>query len=148
MAVLFADRPPEELGEFTGFLMSYLGRRSAAQFASLLAPHGLHPRDFGVLVVIGKRPGMTQQQLAEVSSIDRSSMVALLDELEARGLAERRPHPEDRRKRSIYLTSKGAATVEDLRLEARRSGEAFFGRLSAEERATLHRLLRKLAALD
>ena len=42
----------------------------------------------------------------------------------------------------------GAATVEDLRLEARRSGEAFFGRLSAEERATLHRLLRKLAALD
>jgi len=75
-------------------------------------------------------------------------MVALLDELEARGLAERRPHPEDRRKRSIYLTSKGAATVEDLRLEARRSGEAFFGRLSAEERATLHRLLRKLAALD
>src|SRR2546423_10036548 len=103
--------------------MSYLGRRSAAQFAALLAPHGLHPGDFGVLVVIAKRPGLTQQQLAEMSNIDRSSMVALLDELEARGLAERRPHPDDRRKRCIYLTSKGIAMMQDLQVAARRSGE-------------------------
>jgi DNA-binding MarR family transcriptional regulator len=146
--VLFADRPPEELGEFTGFLMNYLGRRSGAQFAAVLEPHGLHPRDFGVMVVIAKRPGITQQELAELSRVDRSSMVALLDELEARGLAERRPHPDDRRKRCIYLTGKGIATMQDLQVEARRSAEAFFGRLTAEERATLHRLLRKLAALD
>jgi DNA-binding MarR family transcriptional regulator len=100
------------------------------------------------MVVLAKRPGMTQHELAELSHVDRTSMVALLDELEARGLAERRPHPGDRRKRCIYLTPEGTAMLERLQAEARRSGEAIFARLSADERAELHRLLRKMAALD
>jgi DNA-binding MarR family transcriptional regulator len=145
VAVLHADRPPEELGHLTGFLLTYLGRRSAANFAEILRPQGFHPRDFGVLMVIGRRPGITQHELAAMSNIDRSSMVALLDDLEARGLAERRADPDDRRKRAIHLTDEGSATVRSLQGEAARAGERFFAALSAEERATLHALLRKLA---
>jgi DNA-binding MarR family transcriptional regulator len=145
VAVLYADRPPEELGHLTGFLLNYLGRRSAGNFAEILRPHGFHPRDFGVMIVISQRPGVTQHELAAESNVDRSSMVALLDDLEARGLAERRPDPEDRRKRAIHLTKEGRATLRRLQAEARRAGEDFFGPLTAEEQATLHALLRKLA---
>lgn len=143
--MLYADRPPEELGHLTGFLLNYLGTRSSGNFAAVLRPYGFHPREFGVMTVISRRPGVTQQELSEQSNVDRSTMVALLDDLEARGLAERRAHAEDRRKRAVHLTEEGEAMLRRLQGEARRAGEEFFGPLDAEERATLHALLRKLA---
>lgn len=148
MAVLYADRPPEELGHLTGFLLNFIGRKSAANFAAALAPHGFHPRDFGVLMVLSQRAGITQQELAAISNVDPSSMVALLDDLEARGFAERRAHPEDRRKRTIHVTKAGEAKLRELQGEARKAGAEFFGRLDEAERAQLHGLLRKLAGLE
>lgn len=143
--MLYSDHPPEELGQFTGFLMGYMGAHSGLRFAQALEPLGVHPRHFGVMTVLDARPGLTQQDLADVSGVDRSSMVALLDELEAGGLAERRPHPVDRRKRCIHLTRKGQATLTRLRAVAQAAGEDTLGALSDGERAELHRLLRKLA---
>jgi DNA-binding MarR family transcriptional regulator len=107
--MLHSDQPPSELGNFTGFLMNYLGTRSGRRFAAALEPFGLHPRHFGVMTVLDARPGITQQDLADHSRVDRSSMVAVLDELAARGLAERRADPADRRKHSIHLTDEGRA---------------------------------------
>jgi MarR family transcriptional regulator, lower aerobic nicotinate degradation pathway regulator len=146
--VLHSELPPEELGRFTGFLMNYVGTRSGRRFAAALEPLGMHPRQFGVLTVLDARPGMTQHELAEHSGVDSSSMVAVLDELESQGLAERRPHPDDRRKRCIHLTSKGDAKLREMRAVARDVGEDSFGALSADERTTLHHLLRKLAGYD
>jgi DNA-binding MarR family transcriptional regulator len=143
--VLHADRPPEELGHFTGFLLTFLGTRSAGRFAAILRPHGVHPREFGVMNVIASRPGVTQQELSEQSNVDRSTMVALLDDLERRGFAERRAHAEDRRKRAVHLTPAGEAKLRELRGEARKAAEEIFAPLDAGERATLHALLRKLA---
>src|SRR3954467_14409122 len=122
--MLHGDQPPAELGQFTGFLMNYLGTRSGRRFAEALEPFGLHPRHFGVMTVLDARPGTTQQELADNSQVDRSSMVAVLDELEAHGLAERRPDPDDRRKRSIHLTEEGRAQRERMRAVAREVGEA------------------------
>jgi MarR family transcriptional regulator, lower aerobic nicotinate degradation pathway regulator len=143
--MLHSDQPPNELGQFTGFLMAYLGSRSGRRFASALEPFGLHPRHFGVMTVLDKRAGLTQQDLADESNVDRSSMVAVLDELERRGLAERRSDPADRRKRAIHLTEEGRATLEKMQRVASKVGEENFARLSDDERATLHQLLRKLA---
>jgi DNA-binding MarR family transcriptional regulator len=97
------------------------------------------------MTVLDKRAGLTQQDLADESNVDRSSMVAVLDELERRGLAERRSDPADRRKRAIHLTDEGRATLEEMRRVASKVGEDNFARLSDDERATLHQLLRKLA---
>jgi DNA-binding MarR family transcriptional regulator len=145
LLMLHSDQPPAELGQFTGFLMNYLGTRSGRRFAAALEPYGLHPRHFGVMTVLDARPGVTQQDLSDHSRVDRSSMVALLDELEDMGLAERRADPADRRKRSIHLTEEGRAKLEELRAVAREVGEQSFGALTDDERATLHHLLRKLA---
>lgn len=73
-------------------------------------------------------------------------MVAVLDELEAKGLAERRPHPEDRRARAIYLTPAANETLERLRGRAKQLQSEMFAGLSPRERRTLHELLRKLAS--
>ena len=146
--MLGTDRPPAELGQFTGFLLNWLGARSRDRFMAVLEPHGLHPRDFGVMVVLAAHPGVTQHDLAESSEVDRSSLVAVLDGLEARGLAERRTHAEDRRKRAVHLTAHGEATLATLQAEAREVGRELLAPLEAEERKELQRLLRKLARIE
>jgi DNA-binding MarR family transcriptional regulator len=146
--VLHADRPPEELSRYTGFLLGYLGEKSRANFLALLEPHGFHPREFGLMTVIASRPGLTQHELATTARVDPSSMVALLDALEEKGLAERRVDPDDRRRRAVHLTDKGREQMRVLQREARKAAETFMAPLDDDERATLNRLLRKLAGLD
>jgi DNA-binding MarR family transcriptional regulator len=88
---------------------------------------------------------LTQQQLHEKTGIDPSSMVAVIDELERIGLAERRPHPVDRRARTIFLTEAGVETLARAKRLVAELQRELFAPLSAEEGRTLHALLRKLA---
>jgi MarR family transcriptional regulator, lower aerobic nicotinate degradation pathway regulator len=139
---------PGELGKFPGYLMARLGEASRRRFHKALEPEGLHPRHFGVMTMLAAHPGMSQHQLHEKTAIDPSSMVAVIDELEARGLAERRPDPADRRARQVFLTEQGEQTLQRIRGLAAGLQREFFGTLTAEERKTLHALLRKLAGLS
>ena len=113
-----SERPPEALAQYTGFLMNWVAQRSRGHFAKALeAELGLHPREFGVLAVVQREPGITQQAIGEAAGVDPSTMVATLDGLEERGLAERHPHSSDRRKRAVYLTEEGQkATVKGQRI--------------------------------
>src|SRR5918994_6118052 len=101
----FDQPPPEPLASATGFLLSWNGRRTAEGFARALEDVGLRPPLFGVMRLIDSQPGLTQTELVAGSLIDPSSMVAVVDELERDGLAERRPHPSDRRKHAVHLTA-------------------------------------------
>ena len=139
--------PPEPLASAPGFLLSWNGQRIAHKFASALEPLGLKPPQFGVLTLIDSNPGSAQRELVQRSMIDASSMVALIDELENLGLAERRPHPADRRKRAVYLTTKGRRTLERARAQAMKTAQQLFSPLDARELETLRRLLRKLAGI-
>jgi DNA-binding MarR family transcriptional regulator len=146
--VRFDESPPEPLASAPGFLLSWNGQRTAHKFATALAPLGLRPHHFGVLTLIDTNPGSAQQELVARSMIDPSSMVALIDELEQLGLAERRPHPRDRRKHAVHLTSRGRRLLERARLVAARTAEEVLGPLDTGERKTLTLLLRKLAGLE
>ncbi|HEX6713593.1 MAG TPA: MarR family transcriptional regulator [Thermoleophilaceae bacterium] len=145
--MLHSDRPPEELAGYTGFLLGYLGEKSRRSFIALLEPHGFHPREFGLMTVMAKRPGLTQQELAALARVDPSSMVAVLDDLEQRGIAERRVDPADRRRRAVYLTDKGQEQMQVLQREARKAAKTFLEPLGEDEKETLNALLRKLAGL-
>ena len=140
--------PPEPLASAVGYLLSWNGRRTAHEFAKALDPLGLRPPLFGLLTLIDADPGVTQQQLVARSRIDPSSMVGLLDELEERGLAERRGHPSDRRKHALHLTAKGRRTLGRAREVARAVVEKVLAPLNQRERETLRRLLRKLAGVE
>jgi MarR family transcriptional regulator, lower aerobic nicotinate degradation pathway regulator len=138
---------PGELGVFPGYLLSRLGEASRRRFRQALEPEGLHPRHFGVMTIVAAHPGRSQQDLHEKTGIDPSSMVAVIDELEAGGLAERRAHPQDRRVRTIFLTELGEEKLARVRTLAGQLQREFFEPLNAEERRTLHALLRKLASV-
>ena len=141
-------RPPEALGEYTGFLLNWIAIRSRESFAAAISGLGLTPPQFGLMNVIDAKPGASQQELVAATHIDSSTMVATLDLLEAAGLAERRAHESDRRKRVIHLTAKGESVLAEARVRARDVGTETFGALSEEEFAEFHRLARKVSGLE
>jgi DNA-binding MarR family transcriptional regulator len=144
----FDDRPPEPLASAPGFLLSWNGQRMAARFAQALEPLSLRPPHFGVMTLIDAHPGSAQQELVTRSLIDASSMVAVIDELEAMGLAERRRHPDDRRKHAVHLTPQGKRRLQRARTVAMRMAAEVFSPLDPDELETLRRLLRKLAGVE
>lgn len=145
--MLSADTPPPALADQLGYLMNWAAMRSRRAFVTALTPLGLRPQQYGLLVVAADHPGVTQQQLAGLAQIDASTMVALIDELETAGLAERRPDADDRRKRAIHLTAHGEQTLEHARAIATQVGGELLAPLSARERAEFARLLHKLTGL-
>lgn len=106
--------------------------------------HGLSPGRIGLLIYIDANPGVTQSRLAEAVGRDRSTMVGVLDELEARALIERR-RGTDRRTNGLWLTRGGRAVlgraVRDIAAHERRIA----ARLSAAERKQLLELLNRIA---
>ena len=144
----FDRPPPEPLASATGFLLSWNGRRTAAGFAEALEEVGLNPPIFGVMQLIAAHPGLTQRELVSDTLVDPSTMVAVLDDLEREGLAERRTHPSDRRKHAVHLTAKGKRTLERARRIATRFADDLLEPLDADERETLRLLLRKLAGVE
>ncbi|HEX4483109.1 MAG TPA: MarR family transcriptional regulator [Solirubrobacteraceae bacterium] len=139
---------PPELGVFPGYLLARLGETSRRRFAEVMGPTGLDGRHFRVLTIVGVRPGMTQQQLHEKTSIDPSSMVAVIDELETRGFAERRQDPDDGRARTIFLTPAGERFVRRITRLATELQDELLAPLDKHERVTLHTLLRKLTGSE
>ncbi len=147
MTMVDGERPPPQLAQYSGFLLNWVAARSRMRFAAALGEVGLHLREFATLNIVAARPGLTQHDLAAAAEIDASTLVATLDALEQRGLAERRISPEDRRKRAIYLTADGEAALRRGRGLAKGLGDELFGPLSASERRQFEVLLRKLAGL-
>jgi DNA-binding MarR family transcriptional regulator len=142
------ESPPEPLASAPGFLLSWNGQRIARKFAEAMDTLGLRPPHFGVMTLIDANPGSAQQQLVARSMIDPSSMVAVIDELEQMGLAERRSHPDDRRKHAVYLTAPGRRSLERARVVAMKTAQETFAPLNATELETLRLLLRKLAGVE
>jgi DNA-binding MarR family transcriptional regulator len=144
----FDRPPPEPLASAPGFLLSWNGRRTATLFAKALEDLGLRPPHFGVMRLLDTDPGLNQQELAGRSLTDPSSMVAIVDELEELGFAERRPHPGDRRKHAIHLTADGKRMLNRAQAAANKAAKEILAPLDSGEVQELRRLLRKLAGVE
>jgi DNA-binding MarR family transcriptional regulator len=139
-----ADKTSPETApsEFAGQLFFRLWRGSHTRIASALESVGLTPALFGLLNLLGSAEGANQQELGTAMGIDPSTMVSLVDELEAKGLAKRKPHPKDRRARAVVLTGKGRRLRQRGREMAAHVEDEVLGGLSAADRRELIRLLR------
>jgi len=132
-----------ETAEFAGQLFFRLWRASHTRIADALATIGLTPALFGVLNLLGARKAAIQQEIGSAMGIDPSTMVSLVDELEAAGLAKRRPHPKDRRAREVVITPKGRRHLERGRRMANQVEDEVLRGLSADQRRELLGLLRR-----
>jgi len=142
-----ATRPTTEetVSEFAGQLFFRLWRVSHTRTAEALDSLGLTTALFALLNVLGPREGANQQELGSAMGIDPSTMVSLIDQLEAAGLAKRRPRPTDRRAREVVITPKGRRVLERARRLAMEVEDEVLQGLSQAERRRLLALLRRAA---
>jgi DNA-binding MarR family transcriptional regulator len=127
------------------FLLAQIGAQGAAKFAERLEVLKLSPPQAGIIGLIGKRSGLSQQALANLLGMFPSRLVLMLDELERSGLIERRANTGDRRTYSLYLTASGAKALQAIGRIARHHDEALCAALNEDERETLARLLSRIA---
>lgn len=94
-----------------------------------LEPHGLRPATYSALVVIDANPGRSQREIASALGIQRPNFVAMMDEFETRGLAERLPSPTDKRSHALRLTERGKALLVEankaVKAHEKRIGQKF-----------------------
>jgi DNA-binding MarR family transcriptional regulator len=129
-----------------GYLLKHAQLRLAELAEPLYAPLGVTGRQLALLALFGDGPAQSQQDGAARLGVDRTTMVALVDELEAKGLVRREVAPGDRRKRLVMLTPEGER-VREAGAEVTRKAEALLLEpLSAEDaerlRAALHQVVR------
>ena len=123
----------------------HLARRfqqiSVMAMNEVIAPTGLVPIQYTMLVAIDREPGIDQRRLGERIGVDRTNTGKLLDELDQKGLIERKADPSDRRARLLRLTPLG------LEMRKRLSRPVFFAEdrvlapLTAEGKLTFLKLL-------
>src|SRR5690242_6751309 len=128
------------------FLISQVGSHAAARFAERLAPLGLKPPHVGILTVIERADGLSQQALGETLGVFPSRLVGLLDELEERRLIERRDRPTDRRSYALYLTEAGREALGRIYRVGQEHQDALCAALNESERAQLAGFLARIAA--
>ena len=140
---LAADTP-EALRHSIGFLVTRLHMPMRSDFAAVLAPLGLEPPHVGLLTALRAKGPVSQSELARVFAVSGAHMVGLVDELESRGLVERRRLPADRRAQVLHLRPGAEKRLgEALPL----AGAVVAGRLTALSPAQAERLLGLLRRL-
>ena len=111
-----------------------------------LAPFDVHARDLGVLLVIDSFEPASQQQVAQRLGVDRTTMVAIIDALEAKGIIARRPNAEDRRRNVVELTPAGQDILRQATAASDAAEAELLASLSPEEGEQLRDLLARILA--
>jgi len=109
-----------------------------------LAPWDISPSQLRALRVLMRHGAMRLSDLSGHLHIAARSTTEVVDGLETRGLAERRPDPGDRRATLVEVTEHGASVLDAIRVARGTEAERAFDRLSQADRAHLARILRKL----
>jgi DNA-binding MarR family transcriptional regulator len=129
-----------------GYLLKHAHLALEQRTDAALADVGLTARDLGVLRVIAGGEARSQQEVAAVLGVDRTSMVALLDALERRGIVARKPSERDRRRNVVELTQDGQRLFWRAEQRSTEAEQAFTAALGDAGAAGLRRALQ--AVLD
>jgi DNA-binding MarR family transcriptional regulator len=124
-----------------GFLLKHARERLSAISGPALVPIGINGRELAVLTVLVEGEPPSQLEAAQRLGIDRSTMVTLIDELQAKGLVERSPHGSDRRKNVVALTKRGRETMAAATEIVDAAEREFLAPLSAREAKRFREML-------
>jgi DNA-binding MarR family transcriptional regulator len=140
------DEREGELADYLGYALKRVTSLVQGDLVQVLAPFQLRITSFSALTVIVGRPGLTQTELAETLSIERSHLVQIIDGLAGNGWIERTAVAGDRRHYALLPTEEGVALLESARAAVRDHEARVFRALAARERAELGPLLAKIRA--
>ena len=128
-----------------GFMLRLAQLQLFESFFRDFGARGITPGQMGILIAIGRNPGVRQGVLADALHIKWSNMAKIVRLFEGQGLIERSVPASDRRAVELHLTEKGRIAVDDTVPQLTVSDTAATAALTARERDTLLRLLAKLA---
>jgi len=137
-----AADPARAHDDVLGYLLKHAYLALERRTDAALADTGLTARDLGVLRVIAGGEARSQQEVAAVLGVDRTSMVALLDALERRGIVARKPSERDRRRNVVELTEDGRSLFQRAEQRSTEAEQAFTAVLGDADVAGLRRALR------
>ncbi len=138
-------RAPGEPARSLSLLLVQLGFLTARRFGARLGPVGLEPRHVGLLHALAADEGQSQQAVSARLDVATPRLVGLVDELEARGLVERRRSPTDRRANALFLTDAGREALARTRSLAAEHEDDLLAALGPDEREQLRALLTRVA---
>lgn len=127
------------------FLVTQLGTHCAVKFAERTREIGLTPPQVGILGLIARSPGQSQQAVATTLGLLPSRLVGFVDDLEEQGLVERVRSRTDRRNYALQLTEAGRHKLGEIGRVSRAHEQDLFGSLTDEQHAELIRRLQQVA---
>lgn len=133
-----------ELSELLGYQLRLTQQAILRDFDRQIRAYGVSPGRFNVLSLIEANPGIIQSRLAQAVQLERSTMVAILDQLEERKLVERRPSANDRRSNELWLTAQGVELLQKMRKRVTSHQRKVLAPLSRHERGALLTLLKRI----
>ena len=138
-----------DLGPRLSSRLTYLLKRALVDLEDLhaeyLAPVGISGRELAVLLFLDDRDPGSQQQVAGRLGVDRTTMVGLIDGLEAKGLVARRADAGDRRRNVLELTADGQTALVRAVRASDEAERQLLAELDDAESAQLRTLLTRLA---
>jgi DNA-binding MarR family transcriptional regulator len=143
-------RPPQPATTDDAPRLGYLLKQAQLRFGehvrAALAPLGIDTREWAALICLNDRRPLSQAELGERSGIDRTTLVAVLDQLEGTGLVQRRPDRDDRRRNVVEITAAGRNLRTRAADEVDQCERQFLAALSEPEARQLKNALHTLIA--
>ena len=133
------------LEEQVGHLLRRAHQRATQIFIETFEESGLTPTQWAALARLAEEGGASQNQLGRLTAMDPATVQGVLQRLEKRGLIDREPDPDDRRRTRLKVTAEGAELVARYTGTGARVSERTLAPLTDAEAARFLELLRKLA---
>ena len=143
-------RPPADidfgmLSDLIGFNLRMAQNTMYRHYTSSVAKLRLGQREFAVLELIDRNPGVSQVDLAAVLGVDRPGMMTVIDRLQNRGLVIRKRSESDRRRQELHLTPKGRKLLVRVRVVVRGHEKVYASLFNKREEALLTAFLQRIA---
>jgi DNA-binding MarR family transcriptional regulator len=139
---------PAVLAERLGFMLMRASVTAGRLATTKLAPLGIDPRHHAVLALLTALGPLSQQTLADLLHVDRSTMVAVIDELEARRLVRRERSPIDRRAYAINITTTGTTIQAKAATLLHACEREYLQPLTTDEQHQLYDLLARIISAN
>lgn len=124
--------------------LTLASRAARTTLSSRLAEEGLHPGQDAALLAIAEEKGITLRDLAEKLCVRPPTVTKTISRLAAQSLVEKRPGGSERRGSTVHLTERGESLVEGVRRARSETERQAFAGLSAKQRKTLSKLLKRV----
>ena len=131
-----------------GYLFRRMQQIAVSIFMEECKSFDLTPVQYAALIAIHTHPGIDATRLSAVIAFDRSTLGSVIERLQAKDFVERKPAPEDKRIKLLYLTKSGAAILREIIPAVERAQARMLEPLKPADRKTLMALMSQLVDLN